>query len=241
MSADRIVEIALSQVGYLEKKSNSNLDSFAANAGYANYTKYGAWYGINPGAWCDMFVSWCADQAGELAAVGKYAYVPSHVNFFKGKNQYFARGAKTPRKGDIIFFRDASHVGLVEYVSGGYVHTVEGNASGSTGLTPNGGAVVRKSYSLASTYVMGYGRPAYTGTDDTTKKEDYNVAKTYKNGSTSEPVYADTALSVKVGSLDPWESCDCLAIVDGRPLVCYKVDGKSSYKTGFVKYGGGLL
>lgn len=67
------------------------------------------------------------------------------------------------------------------------------------------------------------------------------MAKTYRNGSSSEPVYADTNLSVKTGSLDPYEVCDCLAIVEGRYLVKYKVNGKNNvYKTGFVAWHGGI-
>ena len=38
--ANKVIEIALAEVGYLEKKTNSNLDSKTANAGYNNYTKY---------------------------------------------------------------------------------------------------------------------------------------------------------------------------------------------------------
>ena len=72
------------------------------------------------------------------------------------------------------------------------------------------------------------------------KEEDFEMAKIYKNGSTSEPVYADTTLTLKTGSLDPNEICDCLAIVDGRYLVKYKVNGKNAFKTGFVKYSGGV-
>ena len=59
-------------------------------------------------------------------------------------------------------------------------------------------------------------------------KEEFEMAKTYKNGSTPEPVYADTGLSVKVGSLDKWEQCECLAIVNGRYLVKYKVNGTNN-------------
>lgn len=39
-TAARVVEIALGEVGYLEKATNSQLDSKTANAGYNNYTKY---------------------------------------------------------------------------------------------------------------------------------------------------------------------------------------------------------
>ena len=64
--------------------------------------------------------------------------------------------------------------------------------------------------------------------------------KTYKNGSTSETVYADTAKRTKIGSLDPYEKCTCLGKTDGMYLVLYKVNGTSNYKCGFVVYNGGL-
>ena len=164
MSASKVIEIAKAEVGYLEKASNSQLNDKTANAGYNNWTKYGAWYNggsLNGQPWCDMFVSWCANQAGEISAVGKYAYVPSHVNFFKNKGTFFYKGAKTHIPGDVIFFRDQSHVGLVEYVSGGYVHTIEGNTSAGSTLIANGGGVHQKTYPIDSSYIYGYGRPAY--------------------------------------------------------------------------------
>ena len=65
------------------------------------------------------------------------------------------------------------------------------------------------------------------------------ASKTYKNGSTSETIYADTAKKTTVGSLDPQESCQCLGKVDGMYLVCYKVNGTSNYKCGFAAYSGG--
>lgn len=72
------------------------------------------------------------------------------------------------------------------------------------------------------------------------KKEEFNVAKTYKNGSTIEKVYSDTNLTKQIGSLDKWEQCECLDIVNGRYLVKYKVNGTNNYKAGFVKYNGGI-
>jgi hypothetical protein len=64
--------------------------------------------------------------------------------------------------------------------------------------------------------------------------------KTWKNGSTSEPVYADTAKKTKIGSLSAYESCDCLGKVDGMYIVRYKVDGTEHYKVGVVSYAGGV-
>lgn len=63
--------------------------------------------------------------------------------------------------------------------------------------------------------------------------------KTYKNGSTSETVYADTAKQTKVGSLDPNEKCICLAKIDGMYLVLYELNDTSCYKCGFAEYHGG--
>ena len=199
MSLSKMLQAAQGEVGYLEKKSNSQLDSKTANAGRNNYTKYGAWYdggSLQGQAWCDMFVSWCAAQAGEGSAVGCYAYCPSHVNFFKAKGQYFARGTKKPQAGDIIFFTTsgsrACNVGIVESVSGSKVTTIEGNTSGASTLVSNGGGVCRKTYALTSTYILGYGRPAYSGGSSTATPavqkttKIFSSPKTYKNGSTEE-------------------------------------------------------
>jgi hypothetical protein len=246
MSKETMISVAQGQVGYLEKKSAAQLDDKTANAGSSNYTKYARdiWPSLQGQPWCDIFVSWCAIQAGESAAVGKYAYCPSHVNYFKNKNQWFARGAKTPQAGDIIFFQSggvACHVGVVTGVSGSKVSTVEGNTSGGSTLVANGGGVFAKSYSLSSSYILGYGRPDYAGTAaGTGNKEEFEVAKTWKNGSTEEIVYADTGKKVKIGSLDPKESCDCLGTVDGMYIVRYQVDGTSTHKVGVVEYSGGI-
>lgn len=72
------------------------------------------------------------------------------------------------------------------------------------------------------------------------KEEKFEMAKTYLNGSTPEPVYADTTCKLKTGSLDKHEICECLAVVNGVYLVKYKMNGSTAYKTGFVKYNGGV-
>ena len=125
-------------------------------------------------------------------------------------------------------------------MSGGYVHTIEGNTSGGSTLVANGGGVHQKKYTLTSSYIQGYGRPAYSGSSAKVEDKFFSTPKTYKNGSTDEICYADTALTVKTGILNPWESCKCLGIVDGRYLVVYQVDETDHYKTGFVEYAGGV-
>ena len=39
-SIDKVLTIARQEIGYMEKRSNSQLDSKTANAGSSNYTKY---------------------------------------------------------------------------------------------------------------------------------------------------------------------------------------------------------
>lgn len=62
----------------------------------------------------------------------------------------------------------------------------------------------------------------------------------YKNGSTSEVIYADTALTKRIGSLNPWEQCYCYGIFNGRPLVRYEVGNTGIYKIGFARWTGGV-
>lgn len=65
------------------------------------------------------------------------------------------------------------------------------------------------------------------------------MARIYQNGSTPEPVYADTTLKTRIGSLDPREVAEYLTIDNDRPLVRYKVNGTNTYKCGYVEWKGG--
>lgn len=65
-------------------------------------------------------------------------------------------------------------------------------------------------------------------------------SKTWKNGSTNETVYADTAKKTVVGTIYPNETAYGLGKIDGMFLVLYKVTGSNTQKCGFVEYDGGL-
>lgn len=82
--------------------------------------------------------------------------------------------------------------------------------------------------------------PTPLPTNPTNESEVFVDMKVYQNGSTPEPIYADTALKNKIGSLDPYEKCDCLGIFNNRPLVKYKVNNTNYYKCGFAKWLGGV-
>lgn len=254
MSAQKIVEVALSQVGYLEKASASNLDNFTANAGSGNYNKFARdiWPALQAQPWCDIFVSWCAEQAGETSAVGKYAYCPSHVQFFKGRGQWYSRGI-VPQAGDIIFFGysgEAAHVGIVERATASTVYTVEGNTSGASGLIANGGGVCRKAYAISSSYILGYGRPGY-GAESTPSpapaaaevktEERYSPWRRWQNGSTTETVYKDSDLTQYGGYLDPGDTALCMCRYGGSYMVTYEIDDEpGNWKVGWVGYDGGV-
>ncbi len=135
-----IVQIALSQEG---------------NAG----DTYWSWYGFNSRVeWCACFVSWCADQCGyiESGVIPKFSACSGGVAWFESRGQ-FRDGSYVPVAGDIIFFdwgNDGSinHVGIVENVIDGRVHTIEGNS---------GNKCAKRSYAIGDNRIYGYGTPAY--------------------------------------------------------------------------------
>ena len=201
--ASKLIEIALAEVGYLEKKSNSNLDSKTGNAGYKNFTKYAAdldkisgfYNGPKNGyAWCSAFVDWCMVKAFGVNEAKRITY---HTNCGAGctqsARQYEKQGRlyKTPKVGDEIFFKDTdgtcSHTGLVYAVDTLYVYTVEGNTSSASGVVANGGAVAKKKYSKTYSKIYGYGRPLY---DAESKKAVKEVSKPAKKQKINKDVQA---------------------------------------------------
>lgn len=106
--------------------------------------------------WCANFVAWSFRQAGtplpgNQRSLASVQYMEDQMK----ANGMFHRG--TPQPGDIIFFANRGgsdagrgrHVGIVEKVENGRVHTIEGNSSN---------AVRRRSYALNNPRISGYGR-----------------------------------------------------------------------------------
>jgi len=162
---DRVISIALAEVGYLEKASNSQLDSKTANAGYNNWTKYardldnlGNYYNgkKNGYAWCDVFCDWVFYKAvgnGDGRALNYQPLKSTGAGCYYSYQFYKAAGrvGKTPKLGAQIFFgpsiSEMQHTGLVYDFDDKYVYTVEGNTSGASGVVANGGGVCQKKYS----------------------------------------------------------------------------------------------
>lgn len=202
-TVDKVLVIALAEVGYLEKKSNSQLDSKTANAGTNNYTKYGrdmhALYPSVmdfPAAWCDCFVDWCfykaygITNAKALLGGDFNDYTVASAQLYKNKNAWYT---SNPKKGDQIFFKNSTrinHTGLVYDVDSRYVYTIEGNTSGGSEVVANGGAVCKKKYLLTNSKIAGYGRPKYDVEASTpvTKNPYTEPTTTLKSGSKGEGV-----------------------------------------------------
>lgn len=125
------------------------------------------WYATRHGnefrvcAWCDITVAYAADQSGNTAAVsGEHAWTVEHANAFNAAGRWFS-GMMGIRPGDIVFFdwggtRSISkidHVGVVESViNDTTIITIEGNVND-----------ICARRTRTSTYIAGYGRPAYDG------------------------------------------------------------------------------
>lgn len=56
----------------------------------------------------------------------------------------------------------------------------------------------------------------------------------FVNGKTVEPIYADCFHTVKIGSLNKHEVCDCFGIFNGAPMVRYRVGNTENFKIGFA-------
>jgi len=132
---------------------------------YSNRVKYSAWYGM-VGPWCDMFVSWCADQSGNKDVIGRFAYTPSHEAWFRANGREV--NIRDAKPGDIVFFDfigRTSHVGIVEANRGDGLVTIEGNTNGAG--SRDGGSVIRHFRSWSSGIVSVH-RPNYISSEEFT-------------------------------------------------------------------------
>ena len=187
---DKVLSLAKSYVGYLEKASNYKLEDKTANSGSANYTIFAKKYAdygfgnFQGQPWCAMAVTVLFyDALGKDKAsrvLTPYAYCPYGVNHWKQKGRWHSKSGYTPQKGDVIFFyngAESTHTGLVYDVKNGSVYTYEGNTSDGTTLIPNGGAFCQKSYDLDYSRILGYGNPDWESIEEELTVNQYEELK----------------------------------------------------------------
>ena len=151
----RLVAWCNSQVGYREGANNSN-----KYADIPDIKKLYGWYPQNQ-PWCDVFVDagFISCFGFDLASAMTYQYTgkgsaacATSANYYKSHGAWYAM----PAVGDQVFFivsGGINHTGIVTSVGMGAITTVEGNSSDM---------VARRTYSLGSPSIAGYGRPNWS-------------------------------------------------------------------------------
>lgn len=242
---DAVITIARAEVGYLEKKSNSQLDDKTANAGSNNYTKY--WRDLKPAyqgqPWCACFVSFCFYKAFGMETAKKllkhendfpYVYCPTlGARFTKYAN---------PQKGDIVIFYNNgtfTHTGIVTKVDGDVFYTIEGNTSGGSTIVANGGGVCSKHYYNSKLPGTKFCRPDYSivtsinasNTSNSVQNETYAkwVGSASKNGVNVYSSPTGTNALAAYPKLNKGNLVDVIGTTDAR----YKVLIAGKY-TGYV-------
>ena len=118
--------------------------------------KYWRWYGFAQRVeWCGCFVSWCANECGYMESGVLPKFSICDRRWLKNAGMW-REDSYEPSPGDLIFFdwiRDGKqdgvvdHVGIVEALQDGKVHTIEGNCDD---------ACMRQTYDLTEEQILGY-------------------------------------------------------------------------------------
>lgn len=171
------LNLALAELGYQEKKSDSDLDRKHTNVGKGNYTKYArdmhkvypATMDRNPIPWCDAFVDWCMYKSfGVSTARSLLGQFDDYT--VASAQQYINKGGWVTHDfepGDQIFFsRDESvgkiyHTGIFLYYKNNRTYVLEGNTGSGSGVQADGGSVCIKSYPRVPNNIAGAGRPKW--------------------------------------------------------------------------------
>lgn len=224
---ERIVEIAMSQIGYEE--------------GHNNWTKYGEWFGMQD-EWCDMFVCWCANQVGiSEDIIPKYACCDDTGEWFDSrglyKNSIAWGGDYYPQKGDLILFdydhsTDSDHIGIVGSTDGNKVYTIEGNKNNKVEYCV---------YDLEDSSIRAFCTPQYLIDPEPIPVDKSIKTRKYVNNEIRHEVTADLWGENVIGSLNPNEECDSFGTFGGKAIVLYEIDGTDhNWKVGFVDYEEGV-
>lgn len=162
---------------------------------------------------CSAMVAVCVNAAG--ISVSKDIYTGNMIAALRATGQF-----------DVLY--DSKYLTSGAYLKRGDILL---NIVHHTGIALTTGAYADTTSS---------GTSSGSATPTITAKEDFETMKIWKNGSTEEPVYQDTRCKTKIGSLSPYESCSCFGKYNSVYGVLYKIDGSVHYKTGFVRYAGGI-
>lgn len=168
MKRSDVIELALSEVGYLGKKSNAKLYDKTANTS-GKYNKYAqelyeaGYYNANKNGfnYCAIFVDWLfyhlAGSKEDAIEVKPYNIYNASCTWCKKAYQSAGRLSDKPEIGAQVFFKNSagevSHTGIiVDINSDEGIVTVEGNVANN---------VVTCTYDLTSSRLDSFGLPFY--------------------------------------------------------------------------------
>ena len=116
----------------------------------------------NSDDWCDIFTTVIFQREGLSDLIGRECGVERHIHIFKRLGIWNEDGNSTPKAGDIITFNWdqnsqqndgwADHIGIVEKVENGIIHTIEGNSNDE---------VKRNTYRIGHGNIRGFATPRY--------------------------------------------------------------------------------
>ncbi|MBZ2063863.1 GBS Bsp-like repeat-containing protein [Streptococcus sanguinis] len=116
----------------------------------------------NTDDWCDIFTTVIFQREGLSDLIGRECGVERHIHIFQRLGIWNEDGNSTPSAGDIITFnwdKDtqqndgwADHIGIVEKVENGIIHTIEGNSNN---------VVKRNTYHIGHGNIRGFATPRY--------------------------------------------------------------------------------
>ena len=244
MDAKKVIEYALSQVGYKEPVGKKNWNKYAEDIDNNHPRWYGSCGKKQWLDWCSVFVDDCFIQTygvenahkllnrpnDNLGAVVSYAY-----NYLKSIN----RVGKNPEPGAIIYFQNSrglSHTGIVVSCNATSVTTVEGNAG------QNSDSVVKNTYSRSTGYIYGYGYPVYAAQPQPTPTPaDYTPGHIYKvtcKGPLRIRTSAETGSDLNIiDNLYRGDKVECReTLKDSKGRLWIRIDGWTCAEESGVKY-----
>lgn len=180
---NKVINEAKSNIGYLEKQSNDDLDNPTSNIGSKNYTKYARDFfpDLQGLEWCCMFVFACfAYQFGKIQAMnllGECKTAKCSILYDAMKSKKEVIDIKEVTKGDLIFFHkegNINHIGIIEKVDKDKIITIEGNTSvGNNVVIESGGGVYEKTYTISNPRIYGIARPKWEYVSKETDENDF--------------------------------------------------------------------
>ncbi len=214
-----VANIALSQLGYHESSSASDLSGTSNSSG--NCTEYGRWYG-GQGPWCAVFLSWCLSLAGVKTSVVKKS-ARANANSFGIK--YYSKYSYNPKIGDFVFYNyeggsGTDHVGIIVGIGDGYVNTIEGN-------TTKNEVTAKKRY-ISFSNLKGFGAPEYSDYSYPRMKSAVNTAAGTEIKWSSVVNAKSYKLYRKTGS-SKWKAIAVISASKGTFYIDKKVKNNTSY------------